>query len=290
MQASEQSIGLDSNDVTIEAWDGVLFDKFARFREVLTRGLGAHGDAAIRWHVGDAARVLDVGCGFGDTTIAIARAGASLAVGIDAASRFVAAARADAEQQGVENVRFEIGDVQLCDLGGPYDLAFSRFGTMFFARPLAALRNMRKALAPGGKLCSVVWRKREDNPFFYVPQRIAESLVPPPEVVDEPTCGPGPFSMASADFVSDLVRSAGFTRVALERHDAPIRVGRDLEEAVEFALELGPAGELLRLSKATAKGLRPKVAEAIRAALEGYASPDGVWLDSSTWIVTAVAP
>ena len=281
------------NQEAIEAWNTVLFDKFARFRDTLTRGLAVHGDAALSRHPPPAgARVLDVGCGFGDTTLEIAqRVGAQgRAVGVDAAVRFIEAARADALAQGIANATFEVRDVEYDDLGGPFDLAFARFGTMFFANPVAALRNVHNALKPGAWLCMVVWRKREDSPALYMAQEIVEAIVPKLDKGDAVTCGPGPFSMAGADLVSTQLQYAGYRRVCFERHDAPIAVGRDLDDAVEFALALGPAGEHMRLAGEVGEAKRPEVIAALREAFTPYTGPDGVRLMSSSWIVTAQAP
>jgi ubiquinone/menaquinone biosynthesis C-methylase UbiE len=151
-----------SNKEATEAWSGPLFDRFVKFRELVTSGLGAHGETAMRAHPpksGD--RVLDLGCGFGDTTQQLAGLIGSdgEAVGIDVSEPFIEAAREEAEEAGVENVSFTTGDVQVTEFDGSFDYAFSRMGIMFFANPVQALRNVRMALAPGGRLCAVVWRR-----------------------------------------------------------------------------------------------------------------------------------
>jgi len=125
-----------------------------------------------------------------------------------------------------------------------------------------ALRNVHRHLAPGGTLCMVVWRRRLDNEWLHRAQRVVEQLVRAPDETDQVTCGPGPFSQADANVVTDQLLAAGFRQVALERHDTDIEIGRDVDEAVQFACSLGPAGE---------------------------ATPDGVWASSSTWIITARA-
>jgi SAM-dependent methyltransferase len=283
----------DANAEAIEAWDGPLFDRFVRFRHIVTAGLGAHGEAALSLVPPQPGqRVLDIGCGFGDTTQRIAGlvGPEGEAVGVDAAERFIEAARDEATEEGVDNARFMVADVQSDDLGGPYDLAFSRMGTMFFASPVAALRNVRGALAPGARLVMVVWRNREDNEWLYRGQRIAESIVSRPEEYDEPTCGPGPFSMAGADTVSDILLHAGFEDISLRRCDIPILVGRDIEEAVDLVMAIGPAGEILRLLGDRAAPVQDRVRQAL---VEGYSEligPDGVTAGASTWIVMATAP
>lgn len=284
-----------ANDEAIRAWDGPLYDRFVRFRETVTTGLGAHGEEALRLHPPTPGqRVLDIGCGFGDTTQRIAGLVGpdGEAVGVDAAPRFIEDAIREAGEAGVANARFLVADVQ-ATLGaeGSFDMAFSRFGTMFFASPVAALRNVRSALVPGGELVMVVWRRRIDNDWLYRAQTIVEGIVERPEEYDEPTCGPGPFSMADADTTSEILTHAGFTDIALRRCDLPIVIGRDLEEALELVMALGPAGEILRLAGDRAAHLHGQVEAALREGLAEFAGKGAGELraPASTWIVTARA-
>ena len=289
MQAMPQS----PNQEAIEAWNTVLFDKFAAFRHTLTAGLSSHGDAALSRHPpAPGARVLDVGCGFGDTSIAIGRlvGPSGRVLGVDCASNFINSARADAAAAGTTNVSFAVRDVEEEPLGGPYDLAFARFGTMFFSNPVAALRNIRQSMAPGGQLCIVVWRRREDSPALYRAQQIVEALVPKVDKGDAVTCGPGPFSMSGADMVSDQLLAAGWTHPCFERNQLMISIGRDIDDAVAFALALGPAGEHLRLAGELGEAKKPEVIAAMRAAFAPHVQPDGVWMQSSSWTITATAP
>jgi SAM-dependent methyltransferase len=285
--------GAGANAEAIEAWDGPLYDRFVRFRDIVVPGLGLHGEAAMELFpplLGE--RVLDIGCGFGDTTQVLAGLVGpdGAAVGVDAAPRFIETARRETAEMSIDNARFEVCDVQVDDLGGPYDLAFSRFGTMFFANPVAALRNVRGALHPGARLVMVVWRRREDNAWMYRAQTIVESIVSRPEEYDEPTCGPGPFSMAGADTTSDILLNAGFTDIELHRCDLPIAVGHDVEEAVDLVMALGPGGEILRLQGERAAHLHDKVRAAVTDGMAEFAGPDGIRAPASTWIVSATAP
>lgn len=282
-----------SNQEATDAWSGPLFDTFVKYRELVTEGLGAHGEAAMEAHPprpGD--RVLDLGCGFGDTTQRLAElvgAGGEV-VGIDVAEPFIDVARREAGEAGVENVDFLVRDVQIMELEGSFDYAFSRMGVMFFANPVQALRNVRETLAPGGRLCAVVWRRKEDNLWVRRAELVVDEYLEHPEETDEPTCGPGPFSMANADTVSEQLKIAGFEDVSLRRCDLPLKIGNDLDHAVEFNMALGPAGEVLRLWEDRIDDIRPKIASDLRVALAEFEGPDGVFAPASTWIIGATAP
>jgi SAM-dependent methyltransferase len=280
------------NAETVEAWSGPLFDRFVRYRSIVVEGLGAHGEAALAAHPpapGD--RVLDLGCGFGDTTRRLAAmVGDGAAVGLDVSPPVVEVARREAEEAGVANVEFRIADVQTEELGGPYDYAFSRRGIMFFAGPVQALRNVRGALRPGGTLCAVVWRRKLDNDWVHRAELVVADYLEHPEQTEEPTCGPGPFSMADADTLSEQLTLAGFERIALQRCDLPLKLGDDLDAAVALTMALGPAGEVLRLWGDRVDEIRPTIAAEIRAALAEFEGPDGVMGPASTWILSARVP
>ena len=292
--STETRWGSGVNAEAVAAWDGPLFDTFVKFRHIVTTGLGAHGDEALRLNPPqEGQRVLDIGCGFGDTTQQIAAmvGPSGEAVGVDAAQNFIDAATREVDELGVDNARFFVADVQVDPLGGPYDAAFSRMGTMFFVSPVAALRNVRQSLVPGGRLTMVVWRRREDNLWLYRAQQIVEGIVSRPEEYDQPTCGPGPFSMANADTVTDVLIHAGWENISLRRCDLDILGGNDLDEALDLVMSIGPAGEILRLLGDRAQPYIPEVEAALREGLAEYQREDGtIWSHASTWIVTATAP
>jgi SAM-dependent methyltransferase len=262
----------------------------------MTAGLSTHSDALwLRHPVAAGGRVLDVGCGFGDTTqrIALGVGPEGRAVGVDCAANFIEIAAREAREAGLHWASFQVGDVQFEPLGGPYDRAFSRFGTMFFNLPGAALRNIRRSLAPGAEATFIVWRRREDNPWLFAAEQTVREIVPvvSHEQTQQVHCGPGPFSWAGPDLVSDMLVGSGYDRVGFERSDLDICIGFNLEEAVDFAMALGPAGEILRLAGADAERLKPQVFEALRATLAQFQRPDGsVWGPSSTWFVSARNP
>jgi len=279
-----------ANAEAIEAWDGPLFDAFVRFRHSLVAGLELHGNEAMRIHPPlPGERVLDIGCGFGDMSRQLAELVGPLGRvhGVDAAPRFIEIAKAETAEAGAATVSFEVADVELRKFDDTYDLAFSRMGTMFFANPVAALRNVRAALRPGGRLVMVVWRSKLENEYFLRAQQIVERFVTKPEEYDEPTCGPGPFSMANADTTSGILRSAGYADITLRRCDLPFRAGRDALDATEMVMTIGPAGEILRLAGDRAAHLHDAVRDALVEAMQEYTTDDGVQVPTSTWIVSA---
>lgn len=283
------------NSIIVEAWNTILFEKFCRFKHLLIDGLSQHSQAAFeRCRHPEGSRVLDVGCGFGDSTVRIARqvGPRGEAIGVDCAENFVRAAEAGARKEGVQNARFFVGDAQWGDLRGPYDHAFARFGTMFFEMPGAAMRNVRKALRPGGTFMQIVWRRREENPWLHEAELRVKEIVPvvSHEETDQVHCGPGPFSMAGPDMVSSMLRGAGFERITFERYDCDICIGRDLADAIEFAMALGPAGEIIRLAGDEGERRKPQVVAALKEALTPYVRADGVWAPSSTWFISATNP
>lgn len=285
-----------SNDIVIEAWNTVLFEKFSRFKYLFIEGYAAISEEVLkRNQFADDASVLDIGCGFGDCTIQIARSlGCNgSATGVDCAGNFIEECKKLAHSEAVENSNFFTADVEVDDLGGPYDEAFARFGTMFFNLPGSAMNNIRQSLKPGGKFTQVVWRKREDNPWLHAAELCVRGIVPviSHDDTDAVHCGPGPFSMAGSDMVSDMLQATGFERIRFERFDSEICIGRNIEEAIQFALEIGPAGEIIRLAADEGKRLKGKVLEALQYVIGQYAREDGsIWAPSSAWFITAYNP
>jgi SAM-dependent methyltransferase len=281
------------NEEATEAWSGVLFDRFVEYRDLIVLGLAEFGKVAMRMHPperGDT--VLDIGCGFGDTTQQLAHLVGTegRAVGVDVAVPFIEASIKEAAEAGVENVDFFAADVQVADLGGPYDYAFSRMGVMFCANPVQLFRNIRGALRPGGHLVAVVWRRKLDNDWVHRTEQVVDQYLEEPEESDEPTCGPGPFSMANADTVSEQLKIAGFEQPTFSRCDLEMKIGDDLDRAVEFNMALGPAAELIRLCGDDAEKIRPKLEREIGEVLADFQGENGVSAPASTWIISATVP
>lgn len=277
----------------VQFWNEVLAPKFIRFRHVLVGGLTRHSEAifpSLPVHPGD--RVLDVGCGFGDTAIKLAELVGpdGEVVGVDCCDVFLDHARKEAGDRGAENISFLRGDAEIALPAGSFDFVFARFGTMFFANPVAGLRNMRKALRPGGRMVHIVWRDRADNPWLSMAKDVVLRFLPEPGA-GALTCGPGPFSMADETVVRRMMEIAGYVDIEFRRVDAPVLIGNDVKDAMAFQLAIGPAGEVFREAGAQAEEKRDAIEAALAEAIgRQKSSSEGIVMESSSWVIAATNP
>ena len=228
-------------------------------------------------------RVLDIGCGTGHTTRQAARtATAGSALGVDVSAPAIARARELAGAAEIRNVAFEHGDAQTHRLAREhFDVAISRFGTMFFDDPAAAFRNVGRALRPDGRLVMMVWQARERNEWIVAIRRSLEAAGAP---VPDPAARLNPFSLADPQAVTETLEGAGFTDVAFADVREPVHYGVDVAAALDWVRGFTCTSQAL-------KRLDPVAAERavgrLRETLAAHAGDDGVWFDSSAWIVTA---
>lgn len=275
----------------VEFWNTVLAPKLIRFRHVLVPGLARHSQAVFPdLPVKHGDHVMDVGCGFGDTAVELARrVGPDGAVlGVDCTSALIDEAREYATDTGAHNVTFQCHDAEQGLPVGVFDFVFARFGTMFFANPVSGLRNMRKSLKPGASMTHVVWRDRRDNPWLSAARDVVLDYLPAPDA-DAPSCGPGPFSMADQDLVTRQMTAAGFENISFRRVDVPVLVGGSVADAIEFQLALGPVGEIYRMAGEQAVRQRPRIERDLRLLFQDHVQDAGVWMDSSSWVITATS-
>ncbi len=279
------------NAEQIQYWNDVAGAKWVALQPLLDAQLAPLGRRVMeRVGIGAGERALDVGCGCGQTTVEIARrvGTTGAATGIDLSSMMLARARQAAADAGLTQLSFENGDAQTHRFAASaFDLAFSRFGVTFFSDPVAAFANLATALRPGGRVGFICWQALQQNAWALVPLRAALAHVPAPPV--PPPDAPGPFAFADAERVRAILNQAGFQAVEIEPVTQLLDVagGADLDQAVEFLVQMGPLGRVLR---DVTDGLRARVADAVREAVAAFVTPRGVQMPSAAWLVTARRP
>jgi SAM-dependent methyltransferase len=244
-----------------------------RHNEVLRRAVGVQ----VHDHV------LDIGCGAGQTTRQAARtAWAGSAFGVDVSAPAIKRARELTRAEGLRNVTFEHADAQVHRFPPErFDLAMSRFGTMFFDDPVAAFANIGRALRPAGRLVMMVWQAHERNEWDVAVRQSLEAVEWPVARVSE---GPDPFSLADPRTVREILQPAGFADVAFTDVHEPVYYGPDVAAALDWVRGFTCTLEVMkRLGPAAAT----RADERLRQALAEHMSDDGVWFNSRAWIVTA---
>jgi SAM-dependent methyltransferase len=277
----------DPNTEMIRYWNETSGPKWVARMQQLDAQLAALGELALeRARPLPGERVLDVGCGCGHTVLQLAeRVGpVGRVLGIDISAPMLA--RAAERTRDLPQVDLLEADAQLQHFEGGFDLVFSRFGVMFFQDPVAAFANLRRALAPGGRLTFICWDQIAKNPWMRVPLMAMAAHVPLPE---PPAPGaPGPFAFADPERVRGILVDAGFANVELQARDVHLEVGGGvgLDDAVDFLLSVGPASQALREVDAAT---RAAVAGAVREAIAPFTLDAGVAMDAAVWICSADA-
>lgn len=272
-----------SNHEQIEYWNGKAGQTWVVSQERLDALLAPVSRAVIeRAAPVPGERAVDVGCGCGETTLALAARGAAV-WGIDISEPMLARARerapADAE------VAFDRADAATHAFTPDHELVFSRFGVMFFADPYAAFRNLRSALSENGRLCFVCWQPPRQNPWMAIAGQAVQPFLPEPEETPDPRA-PGPFAFADADYVRDILTQAGFAEITIEAFTTTVHVGDDLDQALEFLQQVGPLSRALAELEGDAA---TRALTAAREALASHLTPAGLDLGAACWIVHARA-
>ena len=267
-------------------WNGAAGRAWVDAQHVLDRLFAPFEDLLVEAVRATLARsVLDVGCGTGSTTLAVARAlgSAGRCLGIDLSEPMITLARARAATERIP-AEFVLADAQ----GHPFepasvDLIISRFGVMFFADPVQAFSNLRRAARAGAQLRIIVWRTGAENPFMTTAERAAAPLLPnmPPRRPD----GPGQFAFGDRDRVHAILHESGWTGIDIQRLDVACTLAK--QDLLLYVTRLGPVGLILQDAD---EETRARVAETIRGAFDPYVHGDEVRFTAACWMVTAVCP
>ncbi|HUS68235.1 MAG TPA: methyltransferase domain-containing protein [Kofleriaceae bacterium] len=261
-------------------WNGPAAQRWVAYGDAIDRGVAGITSALMALAAPrPGEQVLDVGCGSGATTRTLAEriAPGGAVEGVDISAPLLEVARSRAPE-----LRFTEADAATFEVRVPVQLLFSRFGVMFFADPVAAFDNLRRALAPGGRLVFSCWRTPEENHWATVPMRAARDLLPAQPPADPQAAGP--FALADEARLRGILAAAGFARVQLARHDDVMVLGADVAEASEQALGVGP---LARVAGEQLAPVRDQIRERVRAVMTQYLGPAGVALPASAWLVEA---
>ncbi len=282
---------MNGNEDFINCWNEILVPKWNTFRHLLS-GNGAVHSAMAYEHFGikPGDKVLDIGCGYGETCLEIAEivGPEGEVMGLDCTEAFLEIAKKERDEAGITNVEYVLGDAMTYELPENYfDVVYSRFGVMFFQNIVYALRNAHKTLKPGGKLCMIVWRTIDHNPCWGFAKEIALKHLPPPGD-GAATCGPGPFAMGHEETTRAMINAAGFENIEMFRqNDADVCIGTSMEEALDFQILVGPSGEIIREANELGQEKLPVIREDMASYMTPHEREDGVYLPSSTWFIMA---
>jgi SAM-dependent methyltransferase len=256
-----ESAGPNAEQITY--WNDQGGPRWVRLQEILDQQLASFGHVVMdRLAIGSGERVLDVGCGCGETSLELGRRVGPTGSVLGADISTIMLERANERGRSAANVRFVLADAQTHAFApGSFHAIFSRFGVMFFQDPRAAFANLADALVSGGRIGFHCWKALADNPWMTVPFFAALQHVPPP--TPPPPNAPGPFAFADAERVRGILSDSGFA---------------------DFALQMGPASIAIR--EATPATIA-KVRASVREALAPFQTSDGVRLATSSWVVTA---
>ncbi len=275
------------NSEQIAEWNGVLGQRWAAMRQEVDRIVAPFGEAALKAAAPQPGeRVIDIGCGCGETAIEIARlvGPAGSVLGIDVSQPMLEVARSRCASAKCPQLSFREGDASATELPADIDLLFSRFGVMFFSQQSSAFRHLRKSLRKGGRCVFVCWRTPRDNAWAMTPlsaARKALDITPPPSDPE----APGPFAFADEERLRTILSEAGFGNIDAQRFDAAIFLGATPRTAAEGAVQMGPVSRLVR---EVGVDHLPIIVDAIEQTLNPLATPNGhVSLNGSTWIVAA---
>jgi SAM-dependent methyltransferase len=286
--SSERAPNVNADQIAY--WNGDAGTRWAQHQARIDAMLAEVAHAALD-HAAPVAgeKVVDIGCGYGTTVLELAqRVGPQgRVIGIDVSKPMLDVAAERVRERSLDNVSLVLADASTHRLEEhTADLAFSRFGVMFFSEPVQAFAHIRTWLRPRGRVVFACWRPFADNPCFRVAYEAAKPFLPPAPPPDPNA--PGPFAFADADRVRDILQTAGFSQIDLVSHEtvASLAGPGELDSAAEFSARIGPAARALA---DVAPAAREAAKAAIREALKEHDRPDGIKLPGSIWLVAARA-
>ncbi|WP_076864835.1 class I SAM-dependent methyltransferase [Bradyrhizobium mercantei] len=280
------STASQAEDEQVKLWNGAAGRAWVETRDVLEAMFRPLEELLVRAVSDAGARdVLDIGCGTGATTFAVARAlgPQGHCTGIDISAPMITAARARAEREG-RPASFVCADAQTYPFApASFDMIISRLGVMFFADPVQAFANLRRAARPGAALRLVVWRSAAENPFMTTAERAAKPLLP--DLPARRPDGPGQFGFADRARVARILEDSGWGAIAIEPVD--IALSFPATELTRYVGRLGPVGVMLQGME---EPRRTQVIETVRGAFARYVHGTEICFSAACWVVAARSP
>ena len=269
----------------VEAWNGPMGAQWAANEARTDRGLAPVLEALLHWSAPTPGmRIIDVGCGAGGTTLALANAIAPTGevIGLDVSAVILDAARTRLAE--TKNARLELADALTWTLEGePADLLFSRFGVMFFGNPVAAFANLRRSLKPAGRFAFAAWAALEDNPWINLPLQAALTVIPPPPPADPED--PGQFAFGNPARIRHILHNAGYSPIRHRAFDFTMRFPSD--DLPRTAAGLANMGQIARILRDRPDAERTRATDAIAAAIAPLVKDDWITLPARVWLVDA---
>ncbi len=272
-----------NNDEQIKYWNakaGAVWVAQQTHLDHLLAPLSEAGLATAKFAANESA--LDIGCGCGDTSIALGASQSNgLVTGVDISEPMLAHAQVRAGT--LPNVNFQQVDAAIAEFSNQYDLLFSRFGVMFFADPEAAFKNLRKALKPTGRMVFVCWQPPSENPWMSLAGKAVQPFMPPATTPPNPHA-PGPFAFSDPAHVLAILTKAGFANVQIESFNTALHIADNLHDALYFQTQIGPAANAV----ATLEGEeKDNALNAVKEMFRPHMTSEGLNLEAAVWIVSA---
>ena len=273
-----------------EYWNGPAGEKWASLASNQDSLLGRLGEAAMdAAGISTGQSVLDIGCGSGGSTFEISRriGAAGTVWGVDISGPMLGIAADRLESHQIENVKFSEADVTTFDFNDHYfDIAFSRFGVMFFEDPIASFSSIANSLKSKGELAFCCWRSLSKNQWFELPLNAGLKICDgsDPMGAEESSYVPGPMAFKDRDRIDNILNESGFSNILIRDYKSSLVVGLTPEIAAKNLMKIGPLSRVIQDSDNHIKAL---VQAELEKQLMHHVTPKGVELKSNAWIVTA---
>ena len=277
----------DKNVKQKEFWSGAGGDVWVNKQKEMDIMLNPLGQRAIdKLDLSNGKRILDIGCGCGATTLEIAKMiPEGKIIGVDISEPMLNQARKDALEMSLSNTEFVVQDVQTDEISkDAFDIAFSRFGVMFFEDSYEAFKNINNALKIGGQLSFVCWQEPLLNPWQSLSIQVIKQFI---DLPTPPPKSPGPFAFEDKSYIEDILDRSNFKEINIDDNQEEIIMfsGKSLKEASEDYLTINPV--VTEMLKNSPKELKEEILEALIIKFSDFHDGHGLVFPSATWIVTA---